>query len=74
MPTCFKNIKIEFQSQLEDWVFLYRLPDIKIAWINPWGRVQLVSVNFTLYITILFTFFVIFFKVCQEFELISTTL
>ena len=69
-------------QKYKDWVlesvrglsFLYRLPDIKIAWINPWGRVQLVSVNFTLCITILFTFFVIFFKVCQEFELISTTL
>ena len=31
--------------QLEDWVFLCHLKDIKIAWINPWMGEKCIKSN-----------------------------
>ena len=33
-------MKLSFKTQLEDWVFLCRLPDIKITWINPCSIIE----------------------------------
>ena len=32
-----KIIKIEFENSIRRLSFLYYLPDIRIAWINPWS-------------------------------------
>ena len=32
-----KIMKIEFENSIRRLSFLYHLPDIKIAWINPWS-------------------------------------
>ena len=40
-PICFERIfmKIEFEDSIRRLSILCRLPDIKIAWINPWVKV-----------------------------------